>query len=126
MAEAVRILTVCNGGNCRSPVLAEIFKGTHGIDALNMGTFWASLETQKLLCGWADWICPVEPYEAQLPIEDTKRWKRSFIWDPTIGYRVKIAKVGVDIWGHEKYADLKEVCRVAALDILDRIERGVA
>lgn len=118
----MKILCACNGGNCRSPVLAEVLKGTFGHDAIAIGTFWASDETMAMLCHWADLIVPVESRDTpHLPAEDMRRWRRSPIWENAWHDKVRIAKIGPDIWGHGKYEELKRVCLEAAKEILQSL-----
>jgi hypothetical protein len=112
-----KVLTVCNGGNVRSTMLAEVLKGTFGCDAINIGTYWASHETIGMLASWADLIVPVEPrFTAKLPEPDLRYWIDSPIWNwPE---KIRIAKIGPDAWGHEKWKELKETCVIAAQEIL--------
>lgn len=118
MSTKKKILTVCNGGNCRSPMLAEVFKGTHGCEAISAGTYWLSQETMKMLADWADLICPVEPFEAKLPERDLGFWKASIIWTPAYAHKLRVAAVGPDIWGHSNATEMKLVCHMAAREIL--------
>lgn len=112
----MKILCVCNGGNCRSPVVAEVLKGTFGHDAIAIGTYWASERTMAMLCEWADIIAPVEPLAAELPPVDLAKWKASPIWRYTS--KLRIAPIGTDRWGHGQYDALKFVCLKAAQELL--------
>ena len=51
----MKILTVCNGGNCRSVTLASMIK-QKGVEAIPIGVRTSSKETIKLLADWADTI----------------------------------------------------------------------
>lgn len=56
----MKILTVCQRGNCRSVATAYILKDRMGVfDAIAMGVETASPETQKMLLEWADKIIVV-------------------------------------------------------------------
>lgn len=111
-----KVLTVCNGGNVRSTMLAEVLKGQFGIDAINIGTYWTTPDTMHMLCQWADIIAPVEPRAAQLPQPDLHYWDNSPIWQ--YPEKIRIARIGPDAWGHEKFEELKAVCKVAAVELL--------
>lgn len=102
----MKILCVCNGGCVRSVALAEFLKGTHGHDAIAAGTFWNTPDTLRMLCEWADLICPVDVrHTDNLPAEDTRRWVNAPIWD--FEKKLLVVPIGVDHWGHAKYEDLR-------------------
>ena len=94
----MKILCVCNGGCVRSTALAEYLKGHHGHDAIAVGTFWSSPDTLRMLCEWADLICPVDIRATDnLPVEDTQRWVRAPVWD--YPQKLRVIPIGVDHWG---------------------------
>lgn len=111
-----KVLAVCNGGNCRSPALAEVLKGTFNCDAIAIGTYWAQPETMHMLCKWADIIAPVEPRDAKLPDPDIRYWMASPIWQ--YPEKIRVANIGPDIWGHSKPQELREHCKRIAPELL--------
>lgn len=113
-----KVLTVCNGGNSRSTMLAEVLKGTFGCDAIAIGTYWAEEPTMEMLCEWADLIALVEPFDAILPEPDLTKWKQSPVWWAKYAFKRVVAKVGPDAWGHEKWQEKKIVCIAAAKELL--------
>ena len=113
-----KVLTVCNGGNVRSTMLAEVLKGQFNCEAIASSTYWLSHETMTMLCHWADIIAPVEPYDAILPVRDLALWKGQVIWFPEFAGKLRVAKIGPDIWGHAKPEELKAICKIAAVELL--------
>jgi len=111
-----KVLTVCNGGNCRSPALAEVLKGNFSCDAIAIGTYWTQPGTMRMLCEWADIIAPVEPRDAKLPEPDLGFWRASPLWE--YSSKIRIARVGPDIWGHAKAEALRAHCRAIAPELL--------
>lgn len=56
----MKILAVCNGGNCRSVTLASMIKqDDHSVEAIPIGVRTSSQETIRLLADWADKIVVV-------------------------------------------------------------------
>ena len=118
----LRILCVCNGGNCRSVALAEVFKGQFGQEAIAAGTYWIRPQSMRELCCWADWIVVVEPREeAQLPEPDLTRWKESTIWEKQFDHMRRVLPIGPDRWGHDKWEELKLFLRPIATAFLSSI-----
>lgn len=109
----MRILCVCNGGNCRSVALAEVLKGQYGHEAVAIGTYWFSKASQVVLAGWADRIFVVEPLEAKLPEPDLTKWKDSPIWQGTYDSKRLIIPIGPDIWGHSNWDAIKKAAHEA-------------
>lgn len=110
-----KILTVCNGGNCRSVALAEMLKGTYNCEAISSSTYWLSHQTMEMLCEWADLILLVEPWDAKLPEPDLTYWKKSPAWMAKYAYKRKVFPLGPDAWGHAKYDEMKN--KIASLMI---------
>lgn len=53
----MKILTVCNGGNCRSVTLASMLKqDDKSVECLSIGVRTSSKATFRLLANWADKI----------------------------------------------------------------------
>jgi hypothetical protein len=106
----VKVLCVCNGGNVRSTALAEYLKGHHGHDAIAIGTFWSSPDTLRLLCEWADLICPVDTQHTDnLPVEDTKRWLNAPLWHYI--HKIKVIPIGRDMWGNAQCEGIRNHVR---------------
>ena len=83
----MKILTVCQRGNCRSVAAAYILKDRLGSwDTIAMGIQTASDETQDMLFLWADRIivCAGEDIFLQIP----EKFKHKTYW----------ANIGNDIW----------------------------
>ena len=54
----MKILTVCNGGNCRSVTLASMIK-QDDVEAIPIGVRTSSKETFKYMTKWADYVVVV-------------------------------------------------------------------
>lgn len=109
----MRILCVCNGGNCRSVATAEILKGVYGHEAIAIGTYWFKPDSVRMLCGWADVILPVEPLEAKLPEPDLTKWRASPVWLSEFDGKRKVIPLGPDVWGHTNWEAIKQAAHVA-------------
>lgn len=109
----MKILCVCNGGNCRSVATAEVLKGIYGHEAVAVGTYWIKPESMRRFCEWADVILPVEPKDAQLPEPDLTYWKASPIWSDAFASKLKVIPLGPDKWGHGAWEDTKRAAHVA-------------
>lgn len=109
----MRIICVCNGGNCRSVALAEVLKGQYGHEAFAVGTYWFRKSSQETLFQWAERIFVVEPFDAKLPQPDLTKWQDSPIWLPAYDSKRIVLPIGPDIWGHTKWDEIKAVCRKA-------------
>lgn len=110
----MKILCVCNGGNCRSVATAEILKGVYGHEAIAVGTYWIKPDSMAVMCRWADVILPVEPFDAKLPEPDLTKWKTSPVWSSEFDSKRKVLPLGPDIWGHHCWEEAKR-CAHAAL-----------
>ena len=71
-----KILCVCERGNSRSVALAWLLKEI-GHEALAIGMYTSSRETQKMLFEWADTIIVVDA-QISFPIECVKKIT---VWD---------------------------------------------
>lgn len=58
----MKFLCICEGGNVRSRAMAYILHDLKGHEAIPIGCRWASPETMRLLCGWADRIIVMQPH----------------------------------------------------------------
>jgi hypothetical protein len=90
----MRILCVCEGGNCRSVTLATLlkyaFKGNH--DALAMSHAKNTVSTRMMLYKWADQILTVD--------EEIDEAVRHEIVALVVFPPVTLLPIGPDKWGH--------------------------
>lgn len=109
----MRILCVCNGGNCRSVATAEVLKGVYGHEAIAIGTYWFSRESQIKFGEWANLVIIVEPYDAALPEPDLTRWKASPLWSDLFDSKRRLIPLGPDKWGHSNWDAIKAAANAA-------------
>ena len=68
--ERVRVLCVCQGGNCRSVHLAYLLKYQYHMDALACGYEGNTTKTLVMLANWAEKIVVLEAHmRANIPLE---------------------------------------------------------
>ena len=101
----MKILTVCNGGNCRSVTLASMIKqDDHSVEAIPIGVRTSSMKTIRLLSEWADKIVVVAdgPVIAKFPK----------------GYEDKIIHIdiGKDKWVQAMHPKLVKIIKKALLN----------
>ena len=109
----MKILCVCNGGNCRSVALAEVLKGIYGHEATAIGTYWFSHDSQRALAEWAEAIYFVEEYDAKLPEPDKTKWMSSPLWGKEYETKRRLIPIGPDIWGHSNWDAIKRAANDA-------------
>ena len=114
----MKILCVCNGGNCRSVALAEVLKGIYGHEAVAIGTYWFSPTSQASFADWAERILFVEPRQAKLPEPDLTRWMNSPLWSPGYDDKRRVVPIGPDIWGHSNWDAIKKAAHAALKEVL--------
>ena len=114
----MKILCVCNGGNCRSVALAEVLKGVYGEEAISAGTYWIKGESMKALCVWADRIYMVEPFDAKLPEPDLSKWRASPVWYSEFVEKRVILPIGPDVWGHSNWDAIKAAVHAALKEVI--------
>jgi predicted protein tyrosine phosphatase len=92
----VRILTICQGGSCRSVTLATLLKyycGGH--DALAGSLAKNSADTLRMLYNWADLVFVVEP--KMVPMLEERIGKPA---------EAGVIDLGPDRWGMSMHPDL--------------------
>jgi predicted protein tyrosine phosphatase len=93
----MKILTMCQRGNCRSVALAYVFKDLMGHDAISCGWQSNSRYTLEMLFKWAERIIVLEGYMVDYVID---------------AYRPKVSvyDVGHDRWFAQN-AELIGICK---------------
>ncbi len=89
----MKILTVCNGGNCRSVTLASMIK-QEGVEAISIGVRTSTKETVKLLADWADKIIVVADGQVM------KRFPNGY------AYKLIYMDIGKDKWEQAMHPQL--------------------
>ena len=98
----MKILTVCQGGNCRSVGLKDLLGGTviPRPDVLACGWQWNTPETREMLYAWADLIIVMQPYIAEHVPEKYHN-------NPNGTRRLYCFDVGPDVWGMAQHPELR-------------------
>lgn len=92
----MRILTVCQGGACRSVALANVLKEA-GHDALAVSHRYNSAPTILKLARWAERIVVMQPHMAKhVPAEHQEK--------------VLVCDVGPDRWRNAMHDELQGIC----------------
>jgi predicted protein tyrosine phosphatase len=95
--KVMKVLCMCQGGNCRSVACAYVLKYGYGLDALACGWQGNKPETLQMLFEWADLILVMQSHFIQHVPEQFHS-------------RVRSCDVGEDVWFHIK-PDLIEKCK---------------
>lgn len=90
----MRVLCVCEQGNCRSVCLARVLKENGGHDAVAVGARSAGKELQLILGCWADRIVLVQ--------KDLGPGMTYLFID-----KVRVFDVGPDVWNDPQSPDLE-------------------
>ena len=96
----MKILTVCNGGNCRSVTLASMIK-QEGVEAISIGVRTSTKETVKLLADWADKIIVVADGHVM------KRFPNGY------AYKLIYMDIGEDKWEQPMHPELVKLIKKA-------------
>lgn len=94
MDKNIKILTVCNKGNCRSVGTRYCLYRRGYNNVIAIGCRVALPETLRMLCNWADMILLAEPwYIDSLPKGIYKKINKKFtigedIWSNPLNYRL--------------------------------------
>jgi hypothetical protein len=89
----MKVLTLCQGGNCRSVALGFVLKYSYGHDAIACGWEKNSAATIEMLADWADRIIVVESHFVER-VPDRCRAK------------VSVYDVGPDRWFNSLHLEL--------------------
>lgn len=91
---AMKVLTMCQGGNVRSVALGYLLKYFGGHDAVACSWEKNSPQTILMLCQWADKICVLqEEFKVYIP---KRFWRRKLV----------VVDVGPDRWGNSLHPEL--------------------
>jgi len=93
----LKVLTICQGGNCRSVCLGFVLKYKYNIDAVAASWEKNTKRTLDMLCEWADKIIFVE---AQFIKYVPKKYSKKFI----------VIELGPDRWGNSLHPELINIC----------------
>lgn len=95
----MKILCICQRGNCRSVALAYLLKDYYGHDAVAIGHETAGDELKSFLLQWSDYaVCMEHSHVSKLPPIPQRK------------DNVLVCDVGPDIYGHSRNPQLLSKC----------------
>ena len=99
----MKIITVCKEGNNRSVQFAHLLKYKYKADVLAIGTSTCSVETQKMLYEWADYVIVTDSALLPLPVEIDE-------------LKIKLWDVGADTYPRPFNEDLYAIAKQIIAD----------